>query len=206
MRQAKGQQFMTGPLPNIRHEAFAQALASGLAADAAYTEAGYRPNRGNAARMKSNESIRARVAELVDAAAERAVVDIQRVLNEYARIAFTGMSKFLRVSKDGDPIIDLSKCTPEDLDLLAEATLEDFTEGRGEGRRDVRRVKIKMQDKMAALGRHLGLGERAREKTVDRLAQAIAEINARGSAAPIATLARLRSEGDRADFDPLKVG
>ncbi len=181
---------MTGPLPNARHEAFARALAGGMAADTAYAAAGYRPNRGNAVRMKSNESIRARVAELVDAAAERAVVDIQRVLNEYARIAFTGMSRFLRISNDGTPIIDLSQCTPEDLDLLAEATLADFMEGRGENHRNVRRVKIRMQDKLAALaalGKHLGLGERAREKSVDRLTQAIAEINAQGSAAPIAT-------------------
>ncbi len=43
---------------------------------------------------------------------------------------------------------------------LQEVTVEDFTEGRGEDKRDVRRVKFKLYDKRAALvdlGRHLGM-------------------------------------------------
>jgi len=36
----------------------------GLSADAAYKAAGYKPNRGNAIRMKANESIAKRVEEL----------------------------------------------------------------------------------------------------------------------------------------------
>jgi len=184
------------PLNNSRHEKFAQALAKGMPAVAAYVEAGYKPNDGNAIRLKGNERVAARVAELVNQSAERTGVALDRVLNEYARIAFGGMSRFLRVTPGGDPVIDLTDCTPEDLDLLAEATVEDFTEGRGEDARDIRRIKIKPQDKLAALaalGKHLVLGERAREKTGDRLALAIAEINARGSAAPIATHARVRT-------------
>jgi hypothetical protein len=35
-------------LPNPKHEAFAQALARGLSISAAYVQAGYKPNRGNA--------------------------------------------------------------------------------------------------------------------------------------------------------------
>jgi len=108
----------------------------------------------------------------------------------HTRITFGGISRFMRVSPDGDPIIDLSQCTPEDLGLLAEATVEAFTEDRGEDARDLRRIKIKPENKLAALaalGKQLGLGEKAEEKSVCRLAQAIAEINGRGSAAPIAT-------------------
>jgi hypothetical protein len=40
-------------LPNNKHELFAQGLAKGLSADAAYQAAGYKRDRGNAAR-KSN--------------------------------------------------------------------------------------------------------------------------------------------------------
>src|SRR5690606_14610919 len=47
-----------------KHERMAQALAKGLNADKAYAAAGYKPNRGNAARLNANESIRGRVAEL----------------------------------------------------------------------------------------------------------------------------------------------
>jgi len=40
-------------LSNPRHEAFAQALARGLPATAAYVEAGYKANAGNACSLKS---------------------------------------------------------------------------------------------------------------------------------------------------------
>lgn len=58
-------------LPDPKHEAYAQALARGLSGDKAYIEAGYKPNRGNASRLKSNENIKARVAELQAATAEK---------------------------------------------------------------------------------------------------------------------------------------
>jgi phage terminase small subunit len=61
-------------LENTRHEAFCQALAKGMSIDNAYAEAGYSPNRGNAARLNTNERVRVRVAELQAASAERAEV------------------------------------------------------------------------------------------------------------------------------------
>src|SRR5215469_10984788 len=51
-------------LKNPRHEAFAQALARGMSASAAYVEAGYKANRHNAAALAREEHIRTRVAEL----------------------------------------------------------------------------------------------------------------------------------------------
>jgi hypothetical protein len=52
-------------LANSRHEAFAQALARGLSTAAAYAEAGYKPNRGNAhTLLKQNECISKRVEEI----------------------------------------------------------------------------------------------------------------------------------------------
>jgi len=52
-------------LANSRHEAFAQALAGGLSIAAAYAEAGYKPNRGNAhTLLKQNKCISKRVEEI----------------------------------------------------------------------------------------------------------------------------------------------
>jgi hypothetical protein len=52
-------------LANYRHEAFAQALARGLSISAAYVEAGYKPNRGNAhTLLKQNQGISKRVEEI----------------------------------------------------------------------------------------------------------------------------------------------
>lgn len=52
-------------LPNPKHEAFAQGLARGLSISAAYVQAGYKPNRGNAHTLaKQNKSISKRVEEI----------------------------------------------------------------------------------------------------------------------------------------------
>lgn len=59
-------------LKNARHEKFAQARAKGRTVDDAYAEAGFKPHRGNAARLSANESIRARVDELLARVAEKA--------------------------------------------------------------------------------------------------------------------------------------
>lgn len=69
-------------LSNPKHELFAQQLAQGATADDAYVLAGYKPNRGNAARLKANDSLRARVAEIQAAGAERAEVSVEGVLRE----------------------------------------------------------------------------------------------------------------------------
>src|SRR5262245_29177276 len=73
-------------LRNVRHENFAQELAKGKVAHEAYVLAGYRPNRGNATRLKLNEAIIARVKELIERtaanAAARAEVTVVSLLNE----------------------------------------------------------------------------------------------------------------------------
>jgi phage terminase small subunit len=59
-------------LRNAKHEKFAQAIANGKTADEAYVAAGYTFNRGNAARLKANESIRKRSEEIKGRVAEKA--------------------------------------------------------------------------------------------------------------------------------------
>jgi hypothetical protein len=51
-------------LPNPKHEAFAQGLAKGSSAAAAYVEAGYKENRHNAATLARKQHILTRVGEL----------------------------------------------------------------------------------------------------------------------------------------------
>jgi hypothetical protein len=51
-------------LENPRHEAFAEALARGSSASAAYVEAGYKENRHNAATLARKQHISTRVDEL----------------------------------------------------------------------------------------------------------------------------------------------
>jgi phage terminase small subunit len=67
-------------LDNQRHEAFAQALAKGKSATEAYTEAGYKADRGAASRMSANVNVSARVTELQSMAAERVVLSREWII------------------------------------------------------------------------------------------------------------------------------
>ena len=69
-------------LRNPRHETFAQGLASGMTADGAYTVAGYRENRSNAARLNANRDIQERVAEIQSLGAERAAITVETLIAE----------------------------------------------------------------------------------------------------------------------------
>ena len=52
------------PLPKQQEEAFSQNIARGMPNQDAYEAAGYKRNRGNAARLKAKERVRKRITEL----------------------------------------------------------------------------------------------------------------------------------------------
>lgn len=89
-----------GVLRNQRHEAFAHGLAKGKSADEAYQLAGFKANRGNAARLNANESIRARIEELQGMAAERVVVDREWVIAKLVENVNRAMQA-TEITKDG---------------------------------------------------------------------------------------------------------
>ena len=67
---------------NPPHERFAQVLATGKSADAAYVLAGYRTNRSNAARLSVSRDIQKRVAEIQSLGAERAAINVETLIAE----------------------------------------------------------------------------------------------------------------------------
>ena len=69
-------------LCNPRHERFAQELATGKTADAAYVLAGYKENRSNAARLNASQNIQKRVAEIQSLGAERAAITVETLIAE----------------------------------------------------------------------------------------------------------------------------
>lgn len=69
-------------LSNHKWELFSQELAKGKTADEAYQAAGYKENRHNASRLKTNETILARVAELLERGAIRAEVTVASIIAE----------------------------------------------------------------------------------------------------------------------------
>lgn len=188
-----------GILQNSKHEAFAQCLARGMTASAAYQSAGYKPNRGNASVLKANQSIQGRVRELAEDAAGRAAKSLDDVIAEYERIAFSGMSRFLKINQNGDPAIDLTDCTPMDLDLLAEVTPTIRKAASGDDAELVS-LKIKLGDRFKALDKlamHLGMGNEKVNRSSNALSEAIIALAQRGSPIPVASERRVGPQGDR---------
>lgn len=79
-------------LENPKHERFAQELAKGKTADEAYVNAGYSENRGNATRLKANERVASRVAEIQERAAVRAEITVASITERLMRLADKGES------------------------------------------------------------------------------------------------------------------
>jgi phage terminase small subunit len=147
-------------LSNPKHERFAQALAQGSSASAAYVEAGYSKSDSNASRLSGNEKVRARVGEILSEGAAKAGVTVQRIVDELAKVGFANMGDYLHATTGGDPFFVYDQLTDEQKAALSEVTVEDFKDGRGEDARDVRRIKFKLYDKLGALeklGKHLGM-------------------------------------------------
>ena len=147
-------------LSNPKHELFAQEIAKGSPASVAYVAAGYAKNDGNASRLNGHEKVRARVQELLAEGAEKAGVTVQRIVDELAKVGFANMGAYLKATSGGDPYFDYASLTDEQKAAIAEVTVEDFTDGRGEDARQVRRIKFKLHDKLGALeklGKHLGM-------------------------------------------------
>lgn len=67
------------PLSNPKWEAFAQGLAKGKTADEAYSAAGYKPNRHNASRLKTTETISTRLIEIQEKAANRTQITLAKL-------------------------------------------------------------------------------------------------------------------------------
>jgi len=80
-------------LRNPRREKFALALSEGKSASLAYIDAGYKPSRQNAARVMTNDDIRARVAELQAEAAKQSVVTLESIIAELADAGAVAKSK-----------------------------------------------------------------------------------------------------------------
>ena len=157
------------PMPVLRsakHERYCQNRVEGQTNHEAYANAGYKPNRGNAARLNANESIQGRIRELQGNAAECVEKSLAEGLAELEGIAFASIGDFIRIDEDGQPHPDFSKITDAKAAALKEFTVEEREVGRGKNARVVRRVKFKLHDKLRPLVQliELKIAEEERQK------------------------------------------
>lgn len=124
--------------------------------------AGYSFNtaKQTGSRMLTYPVVAAEIDRRQAALAAKRGVTVDKIIAELAKLGFANMADYMRVGADGDPTLDFSALSRDQAAALAEVTVEDFKDGRGEESRDVRRVKFKLADKRAALvdlGKHLGM-------------------------------------------------
>ncbi len=121
--------------------------------------AGYSPATARAQHtLLRNPVVARKIEELRQAGLRKIELKLERVLEEAAKIAFANMAHYTRVAGE-ERVIHLAEATEDQLAAVSELTVEDFLDGRGEDARAVRRVRLKLHDKLTALiqlGKHLG--------------------------------------------------
>ncbi len=177
------------PLSDRERLFVAEHVLSGKQTEA-FIKAGYsaRSASSNAVRMMEKESVRAAIDRERAVIRQRHTKTADDLIAEHTRLGFTGMSRFMRISDDGAPVIDLKDCTPADLDLLAEVTVESYQEGSRDESRRIKRIKIKPCDRYHALdtlAEHLGLCKGPSPDTTNPLTNLLKDIQERGSTLPV---------------------
>lgn len=159
------------PLSDPRRETFAQAIHHGHSNGEAAKRAGYRSDARSAWSIRRGKEIASRIHELTGQRAEREArgleraaakyqVSADRVVAELARLAFANSLDYWTTDSNGEPQIDLSKVNRDKGAAISEIIVDTYMDGRSENARQVKRIRIKLHDKRAALvdlGKHLGL-------------------------------------------------
>ncbi|MBA8846251.1 phage terminase small subunit [Ochrobactrum sp. RH1CCR137] len=136
-----------------KQERFVAEYLIDLNATQAAIRAGYsqKTAQQQGSRLLLNVLVQEAIAKGQNKTAAKLEITKERIVEELAKIGFSNMLDYMRAGTDGDPYLDFSNLTREQAAALAEVTVEDFKDGRGEDARDVRRIKFKLHDKKGAL-------------------------------------------------------
>jgi phage terminase small subunit len=149
-------------LLNPRHEAFAQAICRGSGVLVAHKDAGYSPDPGNAHRLVHNPKVAARIAEILgkqesrelavnQRAVERLAISKESVAKEFALVGKANLMDFTELDQDGHRILNLDNVTRDQMAAVASMSVDYYVEGKGKEALKVKRVKVTMHPKVAAL-------------------------------------------------------
>ncbi len=138
--------------------------------------------------LLTNVNVQALVAKLTKKHADKLDLDAEKVLAELSKRVFSNFLDYVRITKDGNVLVDLSKVTFDQAAAIHEITLFEYMEGKGKSGRRVKGTKIKLADKdrsLELLGKHLKLfTERVEmsglEGLPEQLAAARKQANMRG--------------------------
>ena len=118
--------------------------------------------RARASKLLQDPDIKALIERETEKVLRQTRITAERVLEELAEIAYINPGDFIDFSAAGGPVIDLSMLPKGATKAISEIQQETVFIKQGKGRtpKEVRRTKVKMHDKRAALvdlGRHLKL-------------------------------------------------
>lgn len=166
------------PLPE-QWERFCGSIMEGRSQAAAARHAGYseRSSHEQGVRLMRNVKIRARLAQLRDDAAHRLDISADKVLHEFARIAFGDIRRVVKWRNvDGETVIVItpsSQLSADDAAMIQSIEHEVREVGRGV---KIKTTRVKFYDRtkaLDALARHLALFND--KFTLDVLVSAIRE-------------------------------
>ena len=156
-----------GILINPRWEKFSQERARGTSRRQAWLLAGFSPKAVNGSvALDKRPQIVQRVGELIEKryiiddmstkqALERAGVTKFDIIMELKAIGYARMDHFISMDANDQPFLDLAKLSekPDSWAAVQEVIVEEYVEGHGDDARDVKRTRIKLHDKQAALNK-----------------------------------------------------
>lgn len=152
---------MAGEGLNDRQKRFCELYAASLNATSSYIEAGYKVKNEkvagvNAARMLGNASIQAYLTEIKAKAQENTGITVDRVLEEYAKIAFSDISEAIEVDGTNAYLKPFDK-----LPKRVTASISSITFSTMEGKHGTSsKMSIRLWDKgkaLEGLAKHLGI-------------------------------------------------
>jgi phage terminase small subunit len=115
--------------------------------------AGSKPSAANqmASLWLKDEAVAASIRQQMEDHMAAFDITAERILKEIAAMAFSTISDYMTSDGNGGFFVDLSQLTPEQAKALAEITVDEYQEGRGESAREVKKIRFKLHDKARAL-------------------------------------------------------
>lgn len=92
-----------------------------------------------------------RKQQLIKPITDRYAVTRERQIRELAKIAYGNIADFIVFDDDGQPFYDFSEATRDELAQLESLQIDEYSEGRGKDRRDIKKIKISTRDKLKAI-------------------------------------------------------
>lgn len=137
---------------------------SGKSKVQAMLDAGYSPSTSQSkhSTIFGDPKVIAEIERRQKIASTRSGVSLEWIVDRLKSIADANLGDLIDIAPDGSIRMDYEKLTPDLRRALSGVNIDEYTEGRGPDKKQVKRIKINLADKLRALEllmRHLGLSK-----------------------------------------------